>query len=190
MDKMDKSEPRYTGGMRVSLLPADEAKLVRFLVEYSFSSVGEEELADHLGYSLTQFRRLSRLAVGEPVVSFARRLRLERAAGRLMQDNADLPVVSAEAGFLSWEAFSKAFHRHFESAPTAFIELNRSFANQMPGYLLSLGQNDDLPRTVRFYVSKERMVAFLYDGPILLARVLPGGAVDWLPRRRKQLPYF
>jgi AraC-like DNA-binding protein len=180
----------YAGGRRASLAPADEARFVRSLVKFSFSFAKEEAFARNLGYSLTQLRRLCLLAAGEPVGSFAKRLRLERAAGRLLQDKEDLSRIAVEAGYLSWESFSKAFHCHFECAPSKFRSLNRSTSNRQPGYLLSVGQTSELPRAVRFSLSEDHSVSFLYDGPIFLARVLPNGAVDWLPRRRKLVTYF
>jgi AraC family transcriptional regulator len=69
------------------------------------------------------FHRVFRALVGETPVALARRLRLERAAHRLLADRADPPPITTlafEAGFETHEAFSRAFRAAFATSPSAF----------------------------------------------------------------------
>jgi AraC-like DNA-binding protein len=145
-------------------------------------SPDEAELSAELGYSATQFRRICLSAFGEPVGSFIRRARLERAAGRLALEQTSLSELGDEAGYLSGEAFSKAFRRHFDCSPSIFRELNQTADCLMPGYLISRGVQTRLPGTVRVKTGVGQSTRFIFDGPVFLARVLPNGFIDWLPR--------
>src|SRR5208282_4990160 len=80
----------------------------------------DAELADRFGYSTTQLRRVRLALLGEPIGSFLRRTRLEWAAGRLTLERTSIAEIGRGAGYLSEEAFSKAFHAHFECSPSAF----------------------------------------------------------------------
>ncbi len=188
---MDKSD-RLTPEMRYSRLDRDlgghmlSDRLVPLLIDAARNEpcLSNDELvpASRLGYSTSQLRRICNSVLGEPIGSFVRRIRLERAAGRLSTEGASISAIWEEAGYLSAEAFSKAFHRHFDCSPTTFRALNRSSKCLMPGYLISCGITDRPPRSVRVAVGGSRTVSFLFDGPVFLARVLPDGAIDWLPR--------
>lgn len=57
---------------------------------------------------------------GENVKEYMRRLRLEKAAYELKITNFPILEIAIEAGFLSHEAFSKAFKRVIGSTPNEF----------------------------------------------------------------------
>jgi AraC family transcriptional regulator len=58
--------------------------------------------------------------IGESLHSHIRRLRLERAAGRLKLGRQAVVTIAFEAGYDSHEAFSRAFRSSFGISPTAF----------------------------------------------------------------------
>ena len=181
MDKTDRSvtELRYSGPNRHTPRQISDDRLARLLV--GTAPTNESELAARLGYSTTQFRRICISELGEPICSFIRRARLERAAGRLALEQTTVSQISEEAGYLSEEAFSRAFRRHFDCSPSIFRELNQTADCLMPGYLISRGLRGRLPQTVKLAVGDGLTTRFIYDGPVFLARILPNGALDWLP---------
>lgn len=167
--------------------PFDYCRIVsRLLVmttAHPAGQVRDAELAARLGYSTANIRRYFLSAFGEPVCSFERRMRLERAAGRLVLESTSVSDVAREASYCSGESFSKAFSAHFGCSPSEFRGLNRSQDCLLPGYLLSLGQPcGHLPSSVRLRIGIGTSITFVYDRPVLLARVLPSGRIDWRPR--------
>jgi len=83
-----------------------------------------KELADMAGYSLPHFHRIFTAEMGENIATYIRRVRLEKAAQKLIHGATDLMQVAMDAGFQSHAAFSKAFKKHFGYRPSEFRELN------------------------------------------------------------------
>lgn len=80
------------------------------------------ELATRTGFSPHHFHRVFRGMMGESVMGYVRRLRLERAALRLKHDDATVSTVAFAAGYGSHEAFTRAFRERFGVAPSEFRE--------------------------------------------------------------------
>ncbi len=139
--------------------------------------VNDSEVASLVGYSSAQIRRLCLFAVGETAHSFTARLRLERAAGQLAVEQRHIAGVVSEAGFLAREAFSRAFAAHFGCAPAEFRMLNCGSSMPLPGYQMGFG--DEWARAVRVKFRATLSVTFMFDGPVFLGRVVPGGLLDW-----------
>ncbi|MEM1184762.1 MAG: AraC family transcriptional regulator [Planctomycetota bacterium] len=85
-----------------------------------------EQLAATAHFSEFHFHRLFRAAVGETDAAHARRLRLERAASRLVGGDDEIVRVALDAGFESHEGFTRAFKARFGVAPSVFREERRS----------------------------------------------------------------
>ncbi|MEO1129122.1 MAG: AraC family transcriptional regulator [Planctomycetota bacterium] len=97
----------------------------RLLEQRLDEQVPLEELAAAAHYSMFHFHRLFRSVVGETVREHQRRLRLERAAHRLVHGDADILSIAIDAGYDSHEAFTRAFRRRFDVAPSAFRDERR-----------------------------------------------------------------
>jgi AraC family transcriptional regulator len=97
----------------------------RLLEQRLDEDVPLEELAAAAHYSMFHFHRLFRSVVGETVREHQRRLRLERAAYRLVHGDADILGVALDAGYDSHEAFTRAFRRRFDVAPSTFRDERR-----------------------------------------------------------------
>ncbi len=89
-----------------------------------------DELAGVAAFSPYHFHRIFTGMVGESVKEHVRRLRLERAAGRL-RDTAD-PVtdIAFDAGYQTHESFTRAFRAMFGEAPSGFRENRREVLAQ------------------------------------------------------------
>ncbi len=79
-------------------------------------------LAREASASSFHFHRIFRGMVGETPLEMHRRLRLERAAARLLDSDASVTTIAFESGFETHEAFTRAFRRAFAEPPTAFRE--------------------------------------------------------------------
>lgn len=80
-----------------------------------------QEIARAAPFSKFHFHRIFKAAVGETVAQFTRRLRLERAANRLVASSRDnITKIAVDCGFSSSQNFAKAFRQHFGVTPTAY----------------------------------------------------------------------
>jgi AraC-like DNA-binding protein/effector-binding domain-containing protein len=76
-----------------------------------------EALADRAGWSRFHFHRAFRRVTGETPKQYTLRLRVERAAARLLTHNESVLGVATGVGFASHEVFTRAFRRHFGCTP-------------------------------------------------------------------------
>jgi AraC family transcriptional regulator len=78
---------------------------------------GVEELAATAGVQSAQLARAFRAHYGGGIGEYARRLRLEWAAERLVRTDVGLACLAAEAGFADQSHFTRAFKRLYGLAP-------------------------------------------------------------------------
>ncbi|MEM9187775.1 MAG: helix-turn-helix transcriptional regulator [Myxococcota bacterium] len=78
------------------------------------------ELSRALGLSRATFARRFREEVGEPPNRFFTKLRLERAAELLWTTDASMAQISAEVGFSTEFALSRAFKRRYGVSPSVY----------------------------------------------------------------------
>lgn len=98
------------------------------------------ELAKIAHFSMYHFHRIFSGMVGESVKSYVRRLRLARAAHRLIFTEKQVTNIALQAGYESLEAFSKAFKKQFRLYPTCYrkqicqfrFQEILNFINQLP----------------------------------------------------------
>ena len=84
-----------------------------------------EALANRVRLSQFHFHRLFRSAIGETLKQYTQRLRLERAANRLIIHDTTILDVALESGFQSHETFSREFKRRFHVTPKGYREWGR-----------------------------------------------------------------
>lgn len=89
------------------------------------------DLAATAGLSLHHFHRVFRGMVGESVMQYVRRLRLERAAFRLRYAGGDITGTAFAHGYESHEAFTRAFRAHFGMPPSQYRDAQRARVEQM-----------------------------------------------------------
>ena len=79
-----------------------------------------ERLAAEACISTYHFHRLFRLLLGEPVMEYVRRLRLEHAAYRLRASTRPVSSIARDVGYESADAFGRAFRDRFGESPRAY----------------------------------------------------------------------
>ena len=82
-------------------------------------------VAKRVGLSSFHFHRLFRSAIGETLKQYTQRLRLERAANRLVIHDTTILEVALDSGFQSHETFSREFKRRFQVTPRGYREWGR-----------------------------------------------------------------
>ena len=84
-----------------------------------------DAVAKRVGLSSFHFHRLFRSAIGETLKQYTQRLRLERAANRLVIHDTTILEVALDSGFQSHETFSREFKRRFQVTPRGYREWAR-----------------------------------------------------------------
>lgn len=129
-----------------------------------------DEVAAAAAISTFHFHRIFKTMVGETIAGFTRRLRMERAARRLLASpQSDITTLALAAGFSSSQNFAKAFRLHFAMSPSEYRQ-------QQGGNWKSKIGNDPLPFDT-------------YDGLVMHPvtehpDLLQGASVRQMPARR------
>ncbi len=80
-----------------------------------------EEIAASAAFSPFHFHRIFKAVAGENVAEFARRLRLELAAGRLAAHTRDdITSIALSCGFSSSQNFAKVFRQRYGMTPSEY----------------------------------------------------------------------
>jgi AraC family transcriptional regulator len=97
--------------------------------------VSLDALAGDAGLSRFHFAREFARFTGETIKQYTLRLRLERAAVRLLLRDASILDTAIDCGFDNHETFSRAFRRHFGVAPRDYRTrgIQRAAAELAPG---------------------------------------------------------
>jgi len=85
-----------------------------------------EQLAKFAALSPFHFHRIFRGLIGETPLELHRRLRLERAAFRLLTEQTSITAIAVDAGYDTHEAFTRAFRARYANSPTEFRQLLRT----------------------------------------------------------------
>jgi AraC family transcriptional regulator len=97
---------------------------VQRTVERVIASLDEaldlERLARAAALSPFHFHRIFRGMVGETPLELHRRLRMERAAFRLLEEETSVTTIAVDAGYDTHEAFSRAFRSRYACSPSEF----------------------------------------------------------------------
>lgn len=129
-----------------------------------------DEVATAAAISTFHFHRIFKTMVGETIAGFTRRLRMERAARRLLASpQSDITTLALAAGFSSSQNFAKAFRLHFAMSPSEYRQ-------QQGGNWKSKIGNDPLP----FETYDDLVMHPVTEHPGLLQRA----SVKQMPARR------
>lgn len=113
-----------------------EERILRVLVhiqKHLDDALDLEELAALANFSPYHFHRVFRGMVGEPIMEFVRRLRLERAAIHLKFTDCNITHIAFDAGYETHEAFTRSFRAHFGQSPTEFRQSRQAaLAKRVP----------------------------------------------------------
>ncbi|MDR1689371.1 MAG: AraC family transcriptional regulator [Clostridiales bacterium] len=104
---------------------------VEFIEQELTQEINVSKLAERLFFSKTHFQRLFRETVGEPVMEYVKKRRLELARLEIEQTNATVLDISLKYGYFSHEGFTRAFKAYFGITPS----LARKSKNENLHYL-------------------------------------------------------
>jgi len=157
-----------------------QERVLRVLVhiqEHLDEALPLEELARVACFAPHHFHYIFGAMVGESVKEHVRRLRLERAAHRLLFSNQPVTRIAFDAGYETHESFTRAFRAMFGTSPSHFRTRQREhWRRPVPSgiHYLPEGRLEEFkpmqrggpPMNVRIETLKPMKVAFLrHVGP-------------------------
>ena len=77
-------------------------------------------------FSPYHFHRIMSAYLGEPLMAYIRRIRLEKAAESLIYSRKTITEIALDNAFVSPSVFSKAFRRQFGQAPSDFRKIGKA----------------------------------------------------------------
>ncbi|MGE3371449.1 MAG: GlxA family transcriptional regulator [Rhizobiaceae bacterium] len=92
--------------------------MVELMTNHLADPLGLEDLGQLCGITARQLERLAKSQLGESVMAFYRRLRLDKADELLTQSGLPLAEIALATGFASRSHFSRAFRAQLGSSPT------------------------------------------------------------------------
>ena len=95
--------------------------VLQYIEAHNGDAIDVSALASMASISPFHFHRVFSSHVGEPVLAYIRRLRLEKAAFRILFMNSSVTEVAAQAAYSSPAAFTRAFRLHFGTTPKKFV---------------------------------------------------------------------
>ena len=95
-------------------------KVMVYIGEHLDGDLSLDAMARLSCFSRYHFHRVFREQGGEPLARYVRRLRMERAAGRLMQTKRGVLEIALESGFETHESFSRVFREMFGVSPSDY----------------------------------------------------------------------
>lgn len=99
-------------------------KVLIYIEEHIDEDLTMEELAKVACYSPFHFHRVFQAVVGETVHSYVKRLRMEKAAGKLRYTSQPITEIALDASFETPSAFTKAFKQFMGSSPKSYRSLH------------------------------------------------------------------
>lgn len=131
----------------LSFYQAAVTRAVQRIVETPDDALDLDALAKEAALSSYHFHRIFRGMLGETPLGMHRRLRLERAAARLLDTDEPVTTIAFEAGYETHESFTRAFRKAYGDPPLEF----RKHATERPECSRPIGA---LPAASRVHFGK------------------------------------
>jgi AraC family transcriptional regulator len=130
-----------TSWYNYTMKPSYEIKKAISLIESRLSEpINVEELAGLSYFSKTHFQRLFNETVGEPVMEYVKKRRLQQAGEALLVTNESVLSIALQYGYHSHEGFTRAFKAYFGEPPNKY----RRRRSQTAAYTHSQLKKEDI----------------------------------------------
>ncbi|MCK5830135.1 MAG: AraC family transcriptional regulator [Methylococcales bacterium] len=143
-------------------------------------------LADISAYSRFHFCRVFKAQVGESVMSFITRLRLESASFDIQLGNKPMIDIALNAGFQTQTGFLKAFKNRFDATPTDYKRISmKSLKNYQE---IKMEMPEIVTRETTFVVFTREIGDYFKSSDIAWGRLT--GELNRLEEKFKKVPAY
>ncbi len=94
-----------------------------------------EELAKIAGYSKFHFARIFKMNVGESVIDYIKRLKLEKTSSKIIKQEPIIDIA-LDVGYETPSSFNKAFKKLFGMSPTEYRKVKSDYLDSLKGNLI------------------------------------------------------
>jgi AraC family transcriptional regulator len=102
-------------------------KVLIYIEENIDEDLTMEALAKVACYTPFHFHRIFQAIVGETVHQYVKRLRMQRAAGKLRYTGQPVTKIALDASYDTPSAFTRAFKQYMGASPKRYRSLNPEF---------------------------------------------------------------
>ncbi|SMR84109.1 transcriptional regulator, AraC family [Aliiroseovarius halocynthiae] len=135
-------------------------RVLRYIHDNPAGDLSLDTLADVAAMSRFHWHRVFHAMTGETCAQVVRRMRLHRAAGRLIREKSPIDVIAVECGYPQPRSFVQAFRASYGMTPNAFRKAGRLDA---PALLQRDGDMTMYPVEIRD-VSQRRLIGLHHKG--------------------------
>jgi AraC family transcriptional regulator len=104
-------------------------RVIYYIEEHLDQRLNLLHLAKVAGYSHFHFCKIFKIHIGESAISYATRLKLERAAKEMIQGEKRMIDIALDAGYQTPTGFLKAFKLRFGTTPTHYRQHRQTILN-------------------------------------------------------------
>jgi len=97
---------------------------VNYIESRLLEHLNMDELAGHIYFSKTHYQRLFHEIVGEPVMEYIKKRRLQQACQTLCQSNSTILDIALQYGYESHEGFTRAFKAQYGVPPMQYRKMH------------------------------------------------------------------
>ena len=109
------AEKYVPGDRRQKITPA-----IEYISRHYFENITNDTLASLVGVSNVYFRKMFTAAMGVPPMTYARRIRIEKAKEMLKSDYGTLSDIAQSLGYANLYDFSRDFKKHTGVPPSKY----------------------------------------------------------------------
>ena len=160
-------------------------KVLIYIEDHIEDDLSMDELAKVACYSPFHFHRIFQAIVGETVHKYVRRLRLERAAGRLLHTKQPVTEIALETNYDTPSAFTRSFKQYMGKSPKNYRALYKEVnsmtkkINELP--MIKPDKIEKIPDLNLFFIRRvgnsatenawKAMVAYIKDNQLDRSRM-------------------
>ncbi len=103
--------------------PYKVTRMMRYIEEHATTAIKVEDVADHVGLSISRSVHLFKDSVGKTMIEYAQEIRLSSAIERMKYTTIKLEQIAEECGFGSYPYFHKVFKKKYGVSPGVYRRL-------------------------------------------------------------------
>jgi AraC family transcriptional regulator, arabinose operon regulatory protein len=107
--------------------PYPVTRMMRYIEEHATSALKVEEVAQHVGLSVSRSVHLFKSSIGKTIIEYAQEIRLSTAIERMKYTTMTLEQIAVDCGFGSYSYFHRVFQKKYSVSPGVFRKLEMEF---------------------------------------------------------------
>lgn len=106
------------------IYPYSVSRMMRYIEEHATTAFKLEDVARHVGLSISRSVYLFKSNVGKTIIEYALEIRLSAAIERMKYTTMTLEQIAEDCGFGSYPYFHRVFHKKYGVAPGVYRRLD------------------------------------------------------------------